>query len=57
MFSTVNDGDRKRKLEIENAKLREKLMEAEANIDYLSMMTGVDMLGEANVQEGGESNE
>lgn len=57
MFSAVNDGDRKRKLEIENAKLREKLMDAEANIDYLSMMTGVDMPEEASIWEGGESNE
>lgn len=61
MFNVVKDDKKKRAQEIQNMKLREKLINAEANIDYLSMMSGIDMPagdnGEALNQEEGEGNE
>ena len=62
MFNVVKDDKKKRAQEIQNMKLREKLINAEANIDYLSMMSGIDMPAgesseEALNQEEGEGNE
>lgn len=61
MFNVVKDDKKKRAQEIQNMKLREKLINEEANIDYLSMMSGIDMPagdnGEALNQEEGEGNE
>lgn len=61
MFNVVKDDKKKRAQEIQNMKLREKLINAEANIDYLSMMSGIGMPagdnGEVLNQKEGEGNE
>ena len=62
MFGIVKESGQKRTQEIKNMQLREKLINAEANIDYLSMMSGIDMPAgksseEALNQEEGEGNE
>ena len=63
MFGIVIKEDgQKRIQEIKNMQLREKLINAEANIDYLSMMSGINMpAGDSNEealnQEEGEGNE
>lgn len=43
MFKKVDSTEYKRLLEIKNMNLREKVLNAEANLDYLSMMSGIDM--------------
>lgn len=43
MFGIVKESGQKRTQEIKNMQLHEKLINAEANIDYLSMMSGIDM--------------
>ena len=43
MFKKVDSTEYKRMLEIKNINLREKVLNAEANLDYISMMSGVDM--------------
>lgn len=61
MFGIVKDDGQKRTQEIKNMQLREKLINAEANIDYLSMMSGVDMPADESTneptQEGGADHE
>ena len=62
MFGIVKESGQKRTQEIKNMQLNEKLINAEANIDYLSMMSGIDMpAGESSEevlnQEEGEGNE
>lgn len=62
MFKKVDSTEYKRMLEIKNMNLREKVLNAEANLDYISMMSGVDMpAGDSNEealnQEEGEGNE
>ena len=62
MFGIVKESGQKRTQEIKNMQLYEKLINAEANIDYLSMISGVDMPAgesseEALNQEEGEGNE
>mgnify|MGYP006333904823 FL=1 len=62
MFGIVKESGQKRTQEIKNMQLHEKLINAEANIDYLSMMSGIDMPAgesseEALNQEEGEGNE
>lgn len=41
MFKKVDITEYKRLLEIKNMNLREKALNAEANLDYLSMMSGI----------------
>ena len=43
MFKKVDSTEYKRMLEIKNMNLREKVLNAEANLDYISMMSGIDM--------------
>lgn len=43
MFKKVDSTEYKRLLEIKNMNLREKVLNAEANLDYISMMSGIDM--------------
>lgn len=62
MFGIVKESGQKRTQEIKNMQLNEKLINAEANIDYLSMISGIDMpAGESSEevlnQEEGEGNE
>lgn len=62
MFGIVKESGQKRTQEIKNMQLNEKLINAEANIDYLSMMSGIGMpAGESSEevlnQEEGEGNE
>lgn len=61
MFRIVKEDGRKRIQEIKNMQLREKLINAEANIDYLSMMSGIDMSADDSTneptQEGGADHE
>lgn len=62
MFGIVKEDGQKRTQEIKNMQLREKLINAEASIDYLSMMSGIDMpadetAGETEDSEEGEGNE
>lgn len=62
MFKKVDSTEYKRMLEIKNMNLREKVLNAEANLDYISMMSGIDMPAgdsseEALNQEEGEGNE
>lgn len=61
MFNVVKDDKKKRAQEIQNMKLREKLINAEANIDYLSMMSDIDTPSDESTneptKEGGADNE
>ncbi len=63
MFRKVPKEERNHKLETENKLLKAQLAKAESNVDYLSMMSGIDLPEEANNQgmdtetEGGEDNE
>lgn len=62
MFGIVIKEDgQKRIQEIKNMQLREKLINAEANIDYLSMMSDIDMPADESTneptKEGGADNE
>lgn len=43
MFKKVDSTEYKRMLEIKNMNLREKVLNAGANLDYISMMSGIDM--------------
>lgn len=43
MFGIVKENWQKRTQEIKNMQLREKLINAEANLDYLSMMSGIEI--------------
>lgn len=60
MFRVVPEEERNHGLEVENKLLRSQLAKAESNVDYLSMMSGIDLPEEtqqgANA-EGGEDNE
>lgn len=53
MFGIVKEDGQKRTQEIKNMQLREKLINAEANIDYLSMMSGIDMPADDSTSETG----
>ena len=63
MFKSITLQERLQKAEAENNLLRAKLTKAESNVDYLSMMSGIDLPEEttqgmsAEVEEGGEDNE
>lgn len=57
MFKKVDSTEYKRMLEIKNMNLREKVLNAEANLDYISMMSGIDMPesdGEATTEDSEE---
>lgn len=63
MFSKVDGSKKAHDQEVENNLLRAKLAKAESNVDYLSMMSGIDLPEEtiqsmgAEAEEGGEDNE
>lgn len=61
MFSEVDESKKAHDQEVENTMLRAKLAKAESNVDYLSMMSGIDLPEESTQQgmgtEGGEDNE
>lgn len=63
MFSKVDESKKAHDQEVENTLLRAKLTKAESNVDYLSMMSGIDLPEETTqgmsteVEEGGENNE
>ena len=61
MFGTVPKEIKEREKEIENQMLRTQLAKAESNVDYLSMMSGIDLPEETSQQgpetEGGDDNE
>lgn len=62
MFKRLTKEERLLIAEKENEELKGKLLTAEANMDYLSMMSGIDMPAgdsseEALNQEEGEDNE
>ena len=61
MFSKVDESKKAHNQEVENTLLRAKLAKAESNVDYLSMMSGIDLPEEVTAQgmetEGGEDNE
>ena len=61
MFRLVPKEERDHGVETENKLLRAKLTKAESNLDYLSMMSGIDLPEEETQQgvnaEGGEDNE
>lgn len=58
MFKKLDAASRKRQEEIKNMALQEKILNAEANIDYISMMSGIDMPSdESSKQEEGANNE
>ena len=61
MFSKVDESKKAHDQEVENTLLRAKLAKAESNVDYLSMMSGIDLPEESTARgmetEGGEDNE
>ena len=63
MFSKIDESKKVHDQEVENTLLRAKLAKAESNVDYLSMMSGIDLPEESTAQgmetetEGGEGNE
>lgn len=58
MFKKLDAASRKRQEEIKNMALQERILNAEANIDYISMMSGIDMPSdESSKQEEGANNE
>lgn len=63
MFSKVDESKKAHDQEVENTLLRAKLAKAESNVDYLSMMSGIDLPEESTAHgmeteiEGGEDNE
>lgn len=60
MFRLVPKEERDHGMETENKLLRAQLAKAESNVDYLSMMSGIDLPEEDQQRvntEGGEDNE
>lgn len=60
MFRLVPKEERDHGMETENKLLRAQLAKAESNVDYLSMMSGIDLPEEAQQgvnKEGGEDDE
>ena len=61
MFKKVTKDERNRNLEAENKLLKAQFTKIESNVDYLSMMSGIDLPEEETQQnvntEGGEDNE
>ena len=43
MFKKIDSSIRKRKEELDNMTLRERITNAEANLDYLSMVSGIEV--------------
>ena len=43
MFKKIDSSIRKRKEELDNMALRERITNAEENLDYLSMMNGIEV--------------
>ena len=43
MFKKIDSSIRKRKEELDNMALRERITNTEANLDYLSMMNGIEV--------------
>ena len=43
MFKKIDSSIRKRKEELDNMALRERITNSEANLDYLSMMNGIEV--------------
>lgn len=60
MFRLVPKEERDHEIETENKLLRAQLAKAESNVDYLSMMSGIDLPEETQKgvnTEGGEDDE
>ena len=54
MFKKIDSSIRKRKEELDNMTLRERITNAEANLDYLSMMSGIEMQEDERHPDQGE---